>query len=260
MNFENLNNFQKDQKEIVTMIGALLSPLNALSESIGRSEPIDLNEIRKLQPILNEFIKNGSKIAKFCKSYDYPTYANEIRRPVTRIAVQLSNQTLPSKSMGPDIFKGNLDIHINGISEVMIAIAQIVPPTIDINIKAANPFSAYCFLSELMNNAKLNLTIIDPYIDQSIFYRYLYRLPKSIKILLVTDPKKLKENKLSEYQSVESLFKDEYPNYKMKFHENLHDRYIINEINGYSLGGSIKDAANNSDYSITQISDEKKND
>jgi hypothetical protein len=40
--------------------------------------------------------------------------------------------------------------------------------------------------------------------------------------------------------------------------DNLHDRYIISETNAYMLGGSIKDAAIKSDFSIVQLDIAKK--
>lgn len=41
--------------------------------------------------------------------------------------------------------------------------------------------------------------------------------------------------------------------------DNLHDRYLVCDGVAYTLGGSIKDAASKSDYSIVQISEAKKN-
>ncbi len=41
--------------------------------------------------------------------------------------------------------------------------------------------------------------------------------------------------------------------------EHLHDRYLICDGVAYTLGGSIKDAASRSDYSIVQVSEAKKN-
>jgi len=83
-------------------------------------------------------------------------------------------------------------------------------------------------------------------------------LPKETKIKIVTDRDKLKGARLKEFKSVEVLFKSEYPNYTIEFRDSLHDRYLINEANAYSLGGSIKDAAKKSDYSIIQLTDEKR--
>ncbi len=149
-------------------------------------------------------------------------------------------------------------MHIERISEVMIAIAQIETPSIDVNIKADNSFSAYCLISSIIEGTRSELVLVDPYIDQTIFYRYLYRLSKDIKIKIVTDEDKLKGIRLNEFESVEVLFQSEYPNYIRELRDSLHDRYIINEVNAYSLGGSIKDAAKKSDYSITQLTDEKR--
>jgi hypothetical protein len=140
----------------------------------------------------------------------------------------------------------------------MIALAQIIPPAIDVNLKANNPFSAYCFISDILSNVSSRLMVIDPYLDQSIFYRYLYRLNNSIQITLVADENKLNGQRLNAFNSVQILFEAEYPNYELKMLQNLHDRYLVTEINAYVLGGSIKDAAKNSDYSITQVSEEKR--
>ena len=58
---------------------------------------------------------------------------------------------------------------------------------------------------------------------------------------------------------METLFAAEYPNYERKLFSDLHDRYLINETNAYSLGGSIKDAAKKSDFSIMQVTEDKRN-
>jgi len=140
----------------------------------------------------------------------------------------------------------------------MIAVAQIVTPSVDANLKANNAFAAYCFISSMIDGITSDLILVDPYIDQSVFYRYLYRLPKETKIKIVTDKAKLKGTRLNEFESAEVLFESEYPNYTRELRDGLHDRYLITEANAYTLGGSIKDAAKKSDYSIVQLTDEKR--
>ena len=261
MNFEEAKEFQTAQKEIVAMIGALLVSLKSFSESIpnNNNEEIDLTAVRRLQPIVSAFMTKASFINQFCTKYHYPTYYKELVRPITRIATLLGNQTLPSKKLEPVAFKVQIIPSIDGISEVMIATAQIVAPSVDANVKANNAFSAYCFISSLIGAIASELIIVDPYIDQSIFYRYLYKLHKDIKIKIVTDKDKLKGDRLNEFESVEVLFEAEYPNYKRELRNDLHDRYIINESNAYALGGSIKDAAKKSDYSIVELTEQKRN-
>jgi len=260
MNIDEIREFQTAQKEIVAMIGAFLVPLKSFYDSlpISENEAIDLTGIRRLQPIVSEFLSKAGDINQFCTKYHYPTYYKEIVRPAGRITVLLGNQTLYSKKLHIEPFTTQLNSAIELISEVMIAFAKIVTPSADVNLKAGNAFSAYCFISSLIDGTSSELIMVDPYIDQSIFYRYLYRLPKDIKIKIVTDEDKLTGARLKEFESVEVLYESEYPKYIRELRGGLHDRYIINEANAYSLGGSIKDAAKKSDYSIVQLTDEKR--
>jgi len=260
MDFNEIDKFQKVQKEIVAMIGAFIMPLRSFSESlsVGENGLNDWSMVRQLQPIVSAFMSNASIINEFCTKYHYPTYYAEIRRPAMRLTVLFGDQTLPSKELDAKTFKAQLDTHIEAISEVMIATAQIVIPHVDTNIKAGNSFTAYCFISSLMDSTTSKLIIVDPYIDQSIFHRYLYRLQKNVNIKIATDRGKLTGRRLESFESVETLFKEEYPNYERVSLEGLHDRYLITETSAYSLGGSIKDAAKTSDYSIVQVTEARR--
>ncbi len=261
MNLEEIMEFQTSQKDLVAMLGAFLVPLKSFSDTLCEIEGafIDPTSIRQLQPIVVEFTSKAGKIHQFCEKYHYPTYYKEIIRPASRITTLLGNQTLPSKKIKFDDFKTQFDDCLKLISEVMIATAQICVPSVDINIKAGNPFTAYCFLSALLDSTKSQLVIVDPYIDQSVFYRYLYRLAVEVSIIIATDKEKLSGSRLKSFESVETLFSKEYLNYQRKSYADLHDRYLINEINAYSLGGSIKDAAKKTDFSVTQINEVRRN-
>ena len=100
--------------------------------------------------------------------------------------------------------------------------------------------------------------MVDPYIDQTIFYRYLNGIDSGVEVIIVTNSKNLKGERLKDFESVESLFKQEYKFYKRVSRGNLHDRYLLTEASAFSLGGSIKDAAIKSDYSVIQLGPDKK--
>lgn len=232
MNFEEAKQFQNSQKEVVTVIGALIAALKGFSNSLTEEGFDDLAGVRKLQPIVSEFTSiNAASLGRFCEKYHYPTYHREVIRLLGRITNLLGHQTLPSKKISSEQFKEQLDSHIEAIGEVMIALAQIIPPAIDVNLKANNPFSAYCFISDILSNVSSRLMVIDPYLDQSIFYRYLYRLNNSIQITLVSDENKLNGQRLNAFNSVQILFETEYLNYELKLLQNLHDRYLVTETN-----------------------------
>ena len=91
-----------------------------------------------------------------------------------------------------------------------------------------------------------------------LFIRYLSELDKGVKITVVSDSIKLKGNKLTEFEMVEDLFKNEFPFYTRKMFNDLHDRYLINEVAAYNLGGSIAHAGFKSDFSVVELSSEKR--
>ncbi len=105
---------------------------------------------------------------------------------------------------------------------------------------------------------KNKVIIVDPYIDKTVFYRYLSGLSNDLSITIATDSRKLRGSKLEEFESVEVLFKNEYPNYRRKMFDNLHDRYLVNEVHAYNLGGSIVHAAYRSDFSVIELAEDKK--
>lgn len=100
--------------------------------------------------------------------------------------------------------------------------------------------------------------IIDPWVDASIFYRYLFRLPTNAKIRLMLNTTNWKDKTKKEFEFAEQLFILEYSNYARRDDPILHDRYIITDKLAYSLGGSLKDAARKADYLIIQLSDENR--
>lgn len=261
MNLSEIKSFQESQKEIVAMIGSFITVLKSYSHSLSStSEDTEESRLyRSLQPLVSEFSVKANFFSDFCTKYHYPIYCKEIVRATSRITMLLGYQTLPSQKKAISKFVAELDLNIEKLSEVMIATAQIVTPSIDTNIRADNSFSAYCIFSSIFDTTSSLLLLVDPYIDSNIFYRYLYRLPKQTNIVIVTDKKNLTGQKLNAFESVEVLFETEYPNYQRKMATKLHDRYLVNDTSAYSLGGSIKDAGKRSDYSIVQLSDAKRN-
>lgn len=255
------NNFQKDQQNVVTKFGSLITILESFISKI-EVENIDnqtvTNEIRKIEPIISNFSSKMGEINDFYRKNNYQGYISHSAPEIANLTKFLATQTLPSKRREISNFIEYIKNSINHIKEVMLSTAQIISLELDINLKANNPFSAYCFIKTLFNSPTDKIIIIDPYIDYSIFYRYLMEIKNSTFIEIISDKKNLKGERLIRFQEVENLFKIEYPNYSLKLVENLHDRYLINATSGYNLGGSIKDAAKKSDFSIIRISEEKR--
>jgi len=252
--------FQNGQRDLVTKLGAFITCLNAYSSAMENPEfeSNEISEVRKLQPIVGEYQQEYPVIYKFLSEFNYEAYAQHITATGHQLSALLANQTMPSVRVDLPEFKNRLEALSNTISEVMIAIAQIPSSPIDTNLCAGNSFSAYCFINSIINTSKNQLLIVDPYIDKTIFFRYLSGLSNDLSIVIASDSRKLKGYKLDEFTSIEDLFMTEHPNYRRDMYQNLHDRYLVNEVNAYNLGGSIIHAAYRSDFSVVQLSDEKK--
>lgn len=247
--------FQREQQDIAMKIGAYLAPIGVFLEKCkaDQSFAADINAIRHLQPSVDNqsFL---TAVDQFLSGYNYTAYFGGIASPCHSFAKLLAQQTLPSKRKDTSTFINDIENNYNVMAETLIAIAQIALPPVDLTIKAQNPFTAYCFVTRILSTVKDYLYVMDPWIDATLFYRYLYQVPKTAKIRIISSSKNW-VRKIEEVESVEELFKVEYPNYDRKDDPTLHDRRIITETAAFSLGGSIKDAAKTSEYTIVQLTE-----
>ena len=246
---------QCEQQDIVIKIGACLAPIGVFLEKCkgDQSFAADINAIRRLQPSVGNqsFL---TAVHQFLSRYNYIAYFGGIASPYSSFANLLAQQTLPSKKKDTSTFINDIENNYNVMAETLSAIAQIPLPPVDLTIKAQNPFTAYCFITHILSTVKDYLYVMDPWIDATLFYRYLYQVPKTTKIRIISSSNNW-GNKIKEVESVEELFKVEYPNYGRKDDPTLHDRRIITETAAFSLGGSIKDAAKKSEYTIVQLAE-----
>lgn len=250
--------FQNEQQDVVTKIGAYLEPIKIFISKCSENENYaeDINVLRSLQPFV------GSKellnsVHGFLTNNAYLAYYQELAHPFFAISNLVALQTLPSKRIKTDLFISAIEKNSRMIAEVLVAIAQIPSPPIDMTIKARQPFQSFCFLINILSTVKDYVYIVDQYVDSSLFYRYLYRLPNNLTIKVVSDSTKWTRG-LNQFVSTEELFKAEYPNYQRIERNNLHDRFLITETTALSLGGSIKDAAKKSDFTLVQLSESRR--
>jgi len=254
-NIDDALKFQREQQDIEIKIGAYLAPIGVFLEKCkaDQSFAADINAIRRLQPSVGDqsFLIG---VHQFLSSHNYMAYFGGISSPCSSFANLLAQQTLPSRRKDTPTFIRDMENNFNVMSETLIAIAQIPLPPVDLTIKAQNPFTAYCFITHILSTVKDYLYVMDPWIDATLFYRYLYQMPKTTKIRIISSSDNWVK-KIKEVESVEELFKVEYPDYGRKDDPTLHDRRIITETAAFSLGGSIKDAAKTSEYTIVQLTE-----
>lgn len=96
-------------------------------------------------------------------------------------------------------------------------------------------FDAYVFVSNLIKSAKMSITLIDNYIDETVL-NLLSKNENNIKVTILT--KQINENLKLDIKK----YKEQYGEIEVKIFPNSHDRFlIIDNIDYYHLGASIKD-------------------
>ena len=109
-------------------------------------------------------------------------------------------------------------------------------------------YDAFSLMIELVQKAEKSITLIDGYVDVSTL-NIIAKKTTDVKVEIYTLP----SAKLSK-QDI-SLFNMQYPNLVAKHTTVFHDRFlVIDEMQGYHLGASIKDAGKKC-FGINKIED-----
>jgi len=140
--------------------------------------------------------------------------------------------------------------------------SNIAPSGVRHQICDICPFTAYCRLRELCEIDATNFLLwLDPYMDCSIFHRFLSAARDTVSVTLVTcEPKpnagKRDKQRWTEFLDVSRLYsKERTPaTYRLLLQSSLHDRWVVLDSKRiYSLGGSAKDAGNRDYFSISNV-------
>lgn len=107
-------------------------------------------------------------------------------------------------------------------------------------------YDAFSFIVNLIKKAKTKLILIDNYVDVNTL-NLLCKKDMSVEVIIITAGKGSLTTKDIK------KFNDQYPKLSVKVMNDFHDRFIIiDEIEVYHIGTSIKDAGNKS-FGITKI-------
>ncbi|MBN2519802.1 MAG: hypothetical protein JXB17_04795 [Bacteroidales bacterium] len=114
---------------------------------------------------------------------------------------------------------------------------------------AGSSYDFYRDVKQIMQSSKTSIMIVDPYADEELLDLYVAKLNPNIELrLLIKQP-------LSAFKKVLEKFSKQYgPNFKCSYSVEIHDRVIIiDQIESYVFGQSIKDAANKKSTYRTKI-------
>jgi len=125
--------------------------------------------------------------------------------------------------------------------------------------EAQTPFSTYCSVRALIENASETLSYADRYVSPDLLFRYIIGVPKSVCVTIVTWPRNAHSSSgkmaYDEFLSVSRTVARERgaTNYRLVTARELHDRWLLIDDVLLQLGGSLKDAAWSSPFTISHL-------
>jgi hypothetical protein len=127
------------------------------------------------------------------------------------------------------------------LNKPLISNQDIPVQTREIILSPDKPFTSYLRLTEILQNTRKYAKIIDPYIDETTL-EILTHIPEGVPIQLLTaytGGKKRAKRFLLACQR----FKAERPQFQIRKCDKklIHDRFIMSQIQGWSIGSSLKD-------------------
>jgi len=242
------------QQDAVAALGFYLVPLSEFLERCGTDASLadDLDALLELQRHLRD-PRLLEKTTSFLARVHCDNYSSYVSAPCNDALHIITSQTIHKHKQPADEFIKALREQYDRLASVMLTIAKLRLPDLNVNIRARNPFEAYCFFRSVINEFAKRVLLADPYVDASIFHLYLYALPKDADITVVTSPSKWVERVREEFARVEMLYRQEYPKYRFAGVDDLHDRHLIVDNTAYHLGGSLKDAAKKADFRVVEL-------
>jgi hypothetical protein len=140
-----------------------------------------------------------------------------------------------------------------------LAIAELAAPagTDGTFIPVGNSFDAFSAVSKILTNAKKDVFIIDPYMDEVTLTEFGTAVPENIKLRLMADQKDYKPTLIPAAQKWISQYNTSRPlNVRLAAPRTLHDRAIfIDGTTAYTLTQSLNAFAKRSPAEIIRADD-----
>ncbi len=241
----------QEKYTLFTKLGALLGPLQRL---VDHPEQFDEQESARV-------------IARYCE--EHRRLAGEMKvfskgEPGHDYLIQHSRffNALDEIKVGLEYHRKLEDLLPVSTAKAQAAIDAIPVPSQSVILEAGSPFTAYCRLRELCEvDATNSIAWLDPYVDSSLFHRYLQHVRLAATITLVTcephaNARPRDHQRWTSFLDISRLFSRERSptTYRLVVQPSLHDRWLVlDDKRIYNLGGSAKDAAAKDNFTISTV-------
>lgn len=238
--------------DLFVKLGALFGPVRRLIEHPAQYDAQDKAEA--LARYCAEMSIICAEFDSFSKNQPGHLYAIQNQQFSNAIYSVQSRLTHESDNLA--------NVITESFSKAKAAIDAIPIPRTSVILEAGSPFTAYCRLHELCAvDATVSLTWLDPYLDASVFHRYVSNVRPQVPVTLVTSEPGANassgdKRRWTEFLDISRLFGIERgpAGYRLVVQANLHDRWVVfDDKRIYSLGGSVKDAASRDYFTIAAV-------
>lgn len=241
-----MSNERQSQSELLYLLGQLLGPLEA--QSSGSVDPAECRRaLARYSADLRAFLERF-------RAFTHPSghsYEGEYRsglRELTRLS-NFEVTSLDDLALFRETVASKAALLRKLISSIPVESESEILP-------AHSPFLAYCFFNDLCTTASERIVWVDRYFSSSVFYRYLRNTSSSITATLVTWPEaKYTKPQWADFLEGSRLFAAERgpDKYALFVKADFHDRWLSCDDRLYSLGGSIQDAGQTSDFTVSAM-------
>lgn len=140
--------------------------------------------------------------------------------------------------------------------ELLTAILAVPVPFDSTVFDAKTPFSAYCRMRELCGTSQNQVFYCDRYLSHTLFHRFFEAIPDTTHLTILTWPREKHRNpaEFDAFIDVSRLYAKERPmSYKLLTRPDVHDRWLQCDSQIFLLGGSVKDMADATVFTITGL-------
>lgn len=241
---------KEQQADFLVQVGFLLKPV---LDVIDHPEQYDATERARIRARFHvDFEKFRSAVKGFCNSEPGAAYLQEwhdINHPLSNLGGLVQDKLVGNPAgIAEQLRKLRADL-----SKAILAIPVAVDSVI---YEARTPFTAYCRIRELCVTTRQALLYCDRYVSHTLFHRLLEDVSPDVQITLVTWPRAKHNNPraFDSFVDVSRLFAKERPTtYRLLVKPDFHDRWLQTDGQLFHPGGSIKDAADSTVFTLSRV-------
>lgn len=237
-----------EKGQLIFELGLLLGPVREVIDDPSIFDSNQRATIRARYRVDSDAFRG--RVLSFCRrpGADFDTEFSLVRNELNNLLLAVNANLVNA----PDALASSIDHLLPQIIEGI----QAIPAEIETTIHETNtPFSTHCRLLDIVSAASGDVTVVDRYLDSSIFYRYLRFAHESVPVTVITREPRSTSADFNGFLDASRLFAAERgpSTYRLLYEQSFHDRWLKCGSDLYHLGGSVRHAGFQSPFTLSKI-------